>query len=116
MWRQGHDWTTADMIAPPPLGYTVRPNEERTMTRLILTIVLFCATGQALSAPAQSDRELIRQEETDRIDRERQELRERTADLERQLRTSREMQEKQERLIERLQRELKRLKQQGPTE
>jgi TolA-binding protein len=84
------------------------------MTRFILTALLVASAdiGLAETGQPESDRELIRQEESDRMDRDKRELRERADDLQRQLETSRELLEGQEKLIERLRRELERLQQQ----
>lgn len=81
------------------------------MIRLVLTILLLSATPLALAAQPESDRELIRQEEGDRMDREKAELRDRARDLQQQLETSREVLERQEKLIEQLRREVERLQQ-----
>lgn len=81
------------------------------MTRFTVTVLLLAAAQTLPAEHPESDRELIRQEESDRMDRERAELRDRAADLQRQLDTSREVLEKQDRLIEQLRRELERLEQ-----
>lgn len=84
------------------------------MTRFVLTALLVASAhlGVAETAQPESDRELIRQEESDRMDRDKRELRDRADDLQQQLETSREVLERQEKLIEELRRELERLKQQ----
>lgn len=81
------------------------------MTRFVVTVLLLAAVPALPAEPPESDRELIRQEEGDRMDREKAELRDRAADLQRQLDTSREVLKKQDRLIEQLRLELKRLEQ-----
>lgn len=84
------------------------------MKRFVLTALLVASAnvGLAETAQTESDRELIRQEESDRMDREKRELRDRADDLQQQLETSRKVLDRQEKLIEELRRELERLKQQ----
>lgn len=80
------------------------------MKRRLMTSLLVLACAPALGQ--QSDAALRQAEEADRIQRERQELRERARALEKQLETAKQVREKQDKLIQELQATIRKLQEQ----